>query len=133
MPRLTFPASVASSHYTVTTMDVWGRISDRSLIQLLGWLPGHPVALRLAADVILVSSQPGAETITNQGHLRLPAPLRHACRLNAGDHLLLGAFPECDLLVAYTRATVEGMVLNYHRYVSRKMRGENDVQSVSHG
>jgi hypothetical protein len=51
--------------------------------------------------------------ITRQGHLRLSVSVRHACRLKAGDRLLLAASRKHNHLVAYTMAALDSMVLAY--------------------
>jgi len=39
--------------------------------------------------------------IGNDGHLRLPAAVRHQCRISAGDPVLLAADPTRQLLTFY--------------------------------
>lgn len=115
MPRLRSPARESTTHYAVTSIDLHGRFGDRSPIQVMGWGPGHPVAFSLTAGAIMVVSRPEAsEAITRQGHLRLSASLRHASRLKPGDRLLVAAYPHAGLLVAYTAAALDQMVLAYH-------------------
>jgi hypothetical protein len=81
----------------------------------MGWEPGHPVAVTLAAGAIMVASRPDArEAVTRQGHLRLPASIRRACRLQPGERLLVAADPDAGLLVAYTPSALDQMILAYH-------------------
>ncbi len=62
--------------------------------------------------VVMVSSRAnGTEAIARQGHVRLPARVRHACRLGCGDRLLMAAYPDRDLLLIYTMAALDMMVL----------------------
>jgi hypothetical protein len=84
-------------------------------MRILGWNPGHAVAVTLAAGAIMVTSRPGArEVVTQQGHLRLRTSVRHACRLQPGDRLLVAAHPDADILVAYTTEALDQMILAYH-------------------
>lgn len=116
--RLRSPASSSTTYYAVSSIDVNGRLGDRSPLQTLGWGPGHPVAVSLASGTIVVASQPRSRvTVTRQGHLRLPTSVRRACRLEPGDRLLLAAYPDRDLLVAYTASTLDHMLLTYHSTV----------------
>jgi hypothetical protein len=99
----------------VTSVDVHGRLGDRSPVLLMGWQPGHPVAVTLAAGAIIIASRPGARgAVARQGHLRLPASIRSACRLQPGDRLLVAAHPDAGLLVAYTPSAIDQMILGYH-------------------
>ena len=63
----------------------------------------------------------GRETVTGQGHLRLPADLRHALRLNSGDRLLVVAHPHQGLLVAYTMPALDAMVSSYHSWMAAEV------------
>jgi len=113
--RLVMPDRGSSTYYTVTAIDVWGRLADRSPLLTLHWHPGLPISISLTENaVIVVSHRNGRHTVTRQGHLRLPASIRHLSRLKAGDRLLLAACPDRDLLVAYSMSALDAMVLAYH-------------------
>ena len=49
----------------------------------------------------------GSQTITRHGHLRLPAPVRHACGFSAGDRLLVTVMATPPVLTVYPMAAVE--------------------------
>ena len=49
----------------------------------------------------------GAFAVTRQGHVRLPATIRHWCGLAAGDRLLLAADPALGRLVVYPPAALD--------------------------
>jgi hypothetical protein len=116
--RLQSPARRSATYYAVSSIDVNGRLGDRSPLQTLGWGPGHPVAVSLVSDAIVVASQPRSRvTVTRQGHLRLPTSVRRACRLKPGDRLLLAAYPDRDLLVAYTASALDLLLLTHHSTV----------------
>jgi hypothetical protein len=120
--HLASPTLVSSTHYTVTAIDGRGRLADRSPLRVLQWPPGFPVAVSVVQGaVVVVPSRKGREVITRQGHLRLPAAVRHLCRLKAGDRLLLAACPDRSLLLAYTMAALDAMVLAYHATLHREV------------
>lgn len=99
----------------VTSVDYHGRLGDRLPMRVMGWEPGHPVAVTLAAGAIMIASRPDArEAVTRQGHLRVPASIRRACRLQPGERLLVAAHPDAGLLVAYTTSALDQMVLTFH-------------------
>jgi hypothetical protein len=117
------PLSVATStpslYYIVTPVDARGRLADRSPIRALGWRPGQPITITVIRQAMVVTSQDGgAESITRQGHLRLPARIRHTCRLNTGDRLLVAAAPTPGVLVVYTVALLESILLKHHATAS---------------
>jgi hypothetical protein len=104
-----------SLYYAVTTIDDRGRLADRSPLRILGWLPESSISINvLQGAVIVVTRSRGPGTITRQGHVRLPASVRHSCRLTPGARLLVAACPDHDLLAAYTTSTLEAMLLAYH-------------------
>jgi hypothetical protein len=115
LPRLTEPVRETSAYYTVTTVDGRGRLADGSPLRALQWGPGLPLKLMVTLGAVVAAAHPdGRKTVTSQGHLRLPADLRHALRLNPGDRLLVVAHPHQGLLVVYTMPALDAMVLGYH-------------------
>jgi hypothetical protein len=52
--------------------------------------------------------------VTPQGHLRLPADVRHGCRIRGGDRVLVVALRTEDLLIAYTPFAIDAMAGAYH-------------------
>jgi hypothetical protein len=110
------PSMSASSLYcALTPIDDRGRLADRSPIRALGWSPGQPITISVLQETVIISSQPtGAESITRQGHLRLPAHVRHLCHLTPGDRLLLVAGLGSDILVGYTMPLLESILLKHH-------------------
>jgi hypothetical protein len=116
---LSVPSPAPSLYHTVTPVDARGRLADRSPIRALGWQPGQPITITVRQRAIVVTAQAGAaDCITRQGHLRLAARIRHICRLNAGDRLLVAAAPPFGVLVAYTMALLESILLRHHTTAS---------------
>lgn len=119
LPPLSVPTPLPSLYYTVTPIDARGRLADRSPIRALGWRPGQPVTITVTEQVVVVTAQAGgAESITRQGHLRLSARIRHACRLNAGDRVLVAAAPTPGVLAVYTMALLESILREHHATTS---------------
>ncbi|MEU4398261.1 hypothetical protein [Micromonospora orduensis] len=64
------------------------------IIRALEWGPGTRLHIREGSGVIVVRLDgQGVFTVTSQGHLHLPAAVRHWCGLAAGDRVLLAANP----------------------------------------
>lgn len=113
------PTPMPSLYYTVTPVDTRGRLADRSPIRALGWRPEQPITITVIQQAIVVTAQAGgADSVTRQGHLRLPARIRHACRLSSGDRLLVAAAPTPGVLVVYTVALLESILLEHHATAS---------------
>jgi len=107
LPSL-IPGRTTSLVYGLAALDDRGRVADRVVMRALGW---H-AALRLRIDesggLLTVRTDPhGDHQVTNQGHLRLPAPLRHRCALAAGDRVLLAADPDRSRLAIYPPAVLD--------------------------
>ncbi|MFD6756120.1 MULTISPECIES: hypothetical protein [Micromonospora] len=102
-------------HYSVTAIDVDGRLAARSALAALRWQPGLPVAVTAAQHALVITpQQKSSHVLDRQGHLRLPATARHLTRLKAGDRLLLAASLDRSLLLVYPVAVLDTMVLAYH-------------------
>jgi bifunctional DNA-binding transcriptional regulator/antitoxin component of YhaV-PrlF toxin-antitoxin module len=77
-------------------------------MRALGWSAGLRLDIREAAGVLTVfTDSGGVYQVTSQGQLRLPAPLRYRCGLNAGDRVLLVADPQRSRLAVYPPAALD--------------------------
>lgn len=123
LPLAALPALRPSdaAAYGMAAMDDRGRLSDRSVLDALGWVPGTAVgvdvedgvggaaALPATIPVALVVTG-GSGRITPAGHLRLPAIVRHRLGLRAGDRVLLTAHPALARLVCYPPAALDALL-----------------------
>ncbi|MFJ8207507.1 hypothetical protein [Micromonospora chalcea] len=101
--------------YGLAALDNSGRIADRTIIRALGWGPSSRLHIREGSGVIVVRlDRQGVFTVTGQGHLHLPAAVRHWCGLSAGDRVLLAANPTDGLLVVHPPAALDAMVVAVH-------------------
>lgn len=115
LPGLPPPSGSPAAHYAVTAMDARGRLADRSSVAALGWQPGLSVRLSvITGGVLAVAAHDGLHAVTRQGHLRLPAPLRHLFRLASGDRLLVAAFPGSGYLIVHPVTALDQMLFGYH-------------------
>jgi bifunctional DNA-binding transcriptional regulator/antitoxin component of YhaV-PrlF toxin-antitoxin module len=96
--------------YGLTAVDGRGRVADRTVTQALGWQPGNPLSIRVTNGLIIVAAADGPVAVSNQRRVHLPAAARHACRIAAGDRVLLAAEPDDGLLVVHPLATLDAMV-----------------------
>jgi hypothetical protein len=104
---------IGTAVYGMTALDSHGRIADRAVLRALDWTPGvrldiatrDLVTMRVHADGVA-----GGSGVTPQGHVRLPAPVRHLCGLRAGDRVLLAAEPSAGVLRVFPPATVDALL-----------------------
>ena len=59
----------------------------------------------------------GEFQVTGQGHLRLPALIRHRCGLEPGDRVLLAADPRQRQLVLYPPAVLDDLTAQKHHSI----------------
>lgn len=105
--------SSPSLYCVVTPIDDRGRLADRSPIHAVGWSPGQPVTISVTHQTIVIVRPGGPELITRQGHLRLPARIRHMCRMTAGDRVLV-VVASSGLIVVYPMAPFGVILLQHH-------------------
>jgi hypothetical protein len=86
--------------YGLAAVDDRGRLADRVVWRALDWTPGTRLQIRTAGGLVVVEADPGgAFAVTRQGHVGIPATMRHWCGLAGGDRLLLAADPALGRLV----------------------------------
>lgn len=111
MPQLAQPTSVSAAYYATTTVDDRGRIGNRSPLRELGWVAGSAISFRIVEGVVVVArAASGGQRIGRQGHLRLPATVRHLCRLAGGNQVLVVAVRDLDVLEVYPMALVDSLL-----------------------
>lgn len=105
------PRRTSTVVYGLSALDDRGRVADRVVMRALGWSAGLRLDIGETAGVLTVATDPdGGYQVTNQGHLRLPAPLRHRCGLQAGDRVLLAADPQRSRLAVYPPAVLDTLL-----------------------
>ncbi|MER5702785.1 AbrB/MazE/SpoVT family DNA-binding domain-containing protein [Micromonospora sp. NPDC002296] len=104
--------------YGLAALDASGRIADRTIVRALGRRSGTRLHIHEGAGLIVVREDgQGVFTVTGQGHLLLPATVRHWCGLTAGDRVLLAANPADRLLVVHPPAALDAMIFQLHAAV----------------
>ncbi|MGH3520704.1 MAG: AbrB/MazE/SpoVT family DNA-binding domain-containing protein [Haloechinothrix sp.] len=116
LPLPTVPTPRAGTAvYGLAAVDCRGRVADRMVFAALGWVAGTPLAISSAHGTLVIGTDPsGVFGMTSQGHLRLPAPVRHCCGLASGDRVLLAAYLDRDLLLVHPPAVLDLVLADCH-------------------
>jgi hypothetical protein len=102
------PVRTSRLVYGLAAVDDRGRVADRVVLRALGWRPGQRLTIAETGGVLTVHIDPAGDfQVTNQGHLRIPAALRHRCGLSAGHRVLLAADPDRSRLSIYPPAALD--------------------------
>jgi hypothetical protein len=102
-------------HYLVTPIDRRGRLADRSPMHIVGWTAGQEIEISVIREIVMMVAQPGgADSVTREGHLRLPARIRHVCNIDAGARLLVATAPGLDLVMACATPTLDALLLDHY-------------------
>jgi hypothetical protein len=110
LPTLT-PRRISTVVYGLSAVDDRGRVADRVIMRVLGWSAGLRLDIRETGGILTVlTDRDGGYQVTSQGHLRLPAPLRHRCGLQAGDRILLAADPDRSRLAVCPPAALDTLL-----------------------
>jgi len=101
--------------YGLAAVDCRGRVADRAVVHALGWTPGTRLDIRETRGLLVIRTDPHSVfSVTTQGHLRLPATVRHCCGLLPGERELLAADPERDLLIVHLPAALDDLLTHHH-------------------
>jgi hypothetical protein len=101
--------------YGMAAVDSRGRVADQPILHALGWTPGTRLNIRETGGLLVIHPDDrGVFSVTSQGHLRLPAPVRHVCGLIPGDRVLLAAAPAHGLLIVHPPAALDDLLAPLH-------------------
>jgi hypothetical protein len=101
--------------YGLAVVDCRGRVADRAVVSALGWVSGTRLNIRESGGLLVLRADGhGVFSVTKQGHLRLPATVRHCCGLVSGDRVFLVADPQRDLLIVHPPAALDDLFTQRH-------------------
>ncbi|WP_216216942.1 hypothetical protein [Amycolatopsis aidingensis] len=101
--------------YGMGRIDASGRVSDKSLLHVLGWSPGQRLGITVLHQAVVVFPDPAGVFTLSPGHyVVLPAAVRRRCGLCPRDRVLLAADPGHRVLVLHPTAALDRMLIAYH-------------------
>lgn len=102
-------------HYSVASVSLNGRLSDRRPIAALNWGPESRLAIEIVGRTIVIrEDQLGDCRLTGRGHLLLPAGCRHRCLIEPGERVLVAASACRKLLLVYPIRLIEQALSPLH-------------------
>lgn len=101
--------------YGLAVLDRYGRLAERAVLHALGWTPAQALSFTVILGSVLVV--PAAEARSRIGadlYVRLPVGVRRACRLAAGDRVLLVADPVAGRLLLHPPVALDALLTAHH-------------------
>lgn len=116
LPELSIAPIPARWRYAINRVDASGRLTDKSTLRLLGWEPGERCTMTPQSNraMVIRRDPDGLIELPDRARIRIPASLRKRCGIRNGDRVLLAASEPDDVLVIYTMATLERLLLTAH-------------------
>ena len=99
----------------LASIDCNGRVAEAAVITVLGWVPGDRLNIREHGGLVRITAdRHGVFRMTRPGQLRLPATVRHWCKLTPGSRVLLVADPHRGNLTVYPPAVLDAMITMFN-------------------
>jgi hypothetical protein len=101
--------------YGIGRVDVSGRVVNREIIQALHWQPGDRLETVLTpAAIVIRACLDGLLRVPRRPCIVIPRPARTLHRIEAGDHVLLAAAPEYEVVIVHPLSVLDDMLAAYH-------------------
>ncbi|MEY8042611.1 AbrB/MazE/SpoVT family DNA-binding domain-containing protein [Saccharopolyspora cebuensis] len=102
--------------YRIASVDGRGRVSDRVTVERLGWMPGVRLTIDAGKNcsVIVNPHAQGAQMVTSQGYIRIPARIRKQIGIDSGGRVLIVAAVERDFLMVHPLVVLDEMLVRFH-------------------
>jgi bifunctional DNA-binding transcriptional regulator/antitoxin component of YhaV-PrlF toxin-antitoxin module len=115
MPDLHQLQRDGSMLYGMGRVDASGRITNHNIVEALGWQHGEKLEVAIVSHAIVIRPSPdGLFSVPKKLCIVIPAPVRRHCNIATGDHVLLAAAPEFDVLIVHTLSALDDMLAEYH-------------------
>jgi hypothetical protein len=105
----------ASMLYDIGRVDSGGRIASNDIINALHWEPGSRLDVILTPRIIVIRAAPdGLYFVPRRPRIIIPSHARRPHGIKPGDHVLIAAAPEYDLMIVYPLSSLDEMISRYH-------------------
>jgi bifunctional DNA-binding transcriptional regulator/antitoxin component of YhaV-PrlF toxin-antitoxin module len=115
LTRLQLLPRETSMLYGIGRVDASGRVVNREILEALRWRPGDGLEVVLNPSAIVVRACPdGPLRVPRRPCIVIPGPARSLHGIAPGDHVLLAAAPEYDVVIVHTMSALDDMLASYH-------------------
>ena len=105
----------ASMLYDIAGVDESGRVACGEIISELGWRPGTRLDVIVTPRAIVIRAAPGGLfSAPRRPCVVLPLHARRPHGIKPGDHVLIAAAPEHELVLVYPLSALDDMISRYH-------------------
>ena len=105
----------ASMLYDIGRVDGSGRVASNDLIEALHWRPGSKLDIILTPRMIVIRrASDGLFSIPRRPCIIIPSHVRRPHGIKPGDHVLIAAAPDYDVLIVYPLSALDEMISRYH-------------------
>jgi bifunctional DNA-binding transcriptional regulator/antitoxin component of YhaV-PrlF toxin-antitoxin module len=121
----------ASILYDIASVDVAGRVASNHIVNALHWEPGSRLDLVLTPHTIVIRAAPaGLFSVSRRPRIIIPSHARRSHGIRPGDHVLIAAAPDYDLVIVYPLSALDEMISRYHSAES-EAEPRNDPQRAA--
>ena len=101
--------------YDIGRVDSAGRVASNDIINALHWQPGSRLDVILTPRIIVIRAAPdGLFFVPRRPRIIIPSHARRPHGIKPGDHVLIAAAPEYDLVIVYPLSSLDEMISRYH-------------------
>jgi len=123
LPDISAVPRLGALRYGMGRIDGSGRVSDKSMLAILGWRTGQHLAVTAVGPAVVVHPHPaGIFVVPSSRYVVLPAPVRRRCGFVRGDRVFLAADAAQGILVIHSTSALDTMLAGYHASL---LGGEN--------
>jgi bifunctional DNA-binding transcriptional regulator/antitoxin component of YhaV-PrlF toxin-antitoxin module len=114
LPELPLVPAPARWAYAISRIDASGRLTEQSMVRVLGWSSGdrYTMTSRGIETVVIRRDPDGAVELADRSRIKVPAPLRARCRIRTGDRVFLAASKPMDTLLVYPMTTLGRLLIS---------------------
>ncbi len=115
LPDLSRLPHDASMLYDIGHVDGSGRVASNDIINALRWQPGSRLDVILTPHTIVIRAAPGGPFfVPRRPRIIIPSHARRPHGIKLGDHVLIAAAPDYDLVIVYPLLALDEMISHYH-------------------
>ena len=125
-PELPADEAFESLSLDMARLDGSGRFAARTLLRILGWVPGQRVDLTVVGDAVVISSSSsGRHAVGARGEVAMPEAARALLSLECDHRVLVVAASQHGVLVVHPHALVARLVAEHYRRQPQARDGDD--------